>query len=547
MSAELKQKLMFLGICLAAVSLLYGRTLAGDFVFDDRGIVEHQALLSNLNQLDKMLTLPYWTEEAGLYRPITLASYTFNYLLFGSGPAGFHFVNLLLHALTGFLIYLLVDKLFKRRLLAYLTALIFLLLPIHSEAVANIIGRAEILALLFSLLAFLSLLKEPQPNQGGLNLKNYWPAGVWLFLAIGSKETAIAALPIAAVMIYAKEKIFWSRENFYKYLPAAAWSAAGLAAYFGLRFLVLGGEYFLKSVTSMVENPLQFVSAGPRIITALNILTLYLKKSFWPLGLCSDYSYNQLPVLHNFFNAGTLIGLAVLSLAVVGVFLVRRAPIISLAAAIFLFGFLPTANLFFPTGTIMGERLAYFPSLGFSLLLAYGLNEIFKFRGKIMAKYLAVGLFAALAVFYGAVSFLRAGDWLTEKRLFASAAGCAPLSVLSRSNLGASYYLAGDLVNAKKELLAAREIYDGYPKGINNLGLVYWKEGDLKTARQLFLKALSFKFPYYGAYENLALVSLAEGKIKEARLWLMLLYSGDKATADNYIENYLTAEQSGAN
>ena len=116
MAAGTKQKLVFLAICLGLVFLIYGRTLAGDFVFDDRGIVEHQAILSNLNLLDKILTMPYLTAiEAGAYRPITVLSYTLNFLLFGAGPAGFHFINLILYALTGWLVYLFVDKLFRRK------------------------------------------------------------------------------------------------------------------------------------------------------------------------------------------------------------------------------------------------------------------------------------------------------------------------------------------------------------------------------------------------------------------------------------------------
>jgi len=317
MAAGTKQKLVFLAICLGLVFLIYGRTLAGDFVFDDRGIVEHQAILSNLNLLDKILTMPYLTAiEAGAYRPITVLSYTLNFLLFGAGPAGFHFINLILYALTGWLVYLFVDKLFRRKLLAYLAGLIFLLLPIHAEAVANIIGRAEILALLFSLLAFWSLLKD----KVGTGWKNYWPAGLWLFLAMGSKETAIAALPVAALVVYFKEKNFWARENLAKYAPAAAWSVAGVAAYLALRLAVLGRAYFFNSEVTMVENPLRFTEFWPRIFTALNVLAMYVKKSFWPLKLCSDYSYNQLPVINDFSNLGTIVGSLILLFFVISIF-----------------------------------------------------------------------------------------------------------------------------------------------------------------------------------------------------------------------------------
>jgi hypothetical protein len=319
---ETKEKLIFGAVCFVLVFLVYGVSLFGDFVFDDRGIVEHFSLLGNLGLLDKVIALPYWTEAAGLYRPITLLSYTLNFAFFDFSPFWFHFVNLALYAAIGFLLYLLVEKLFNKKMLACLAAILFLVLPIHSEAVANITGRSELLALFFSLLCFLELIK--------VSAKKYWLAGLWLFLAIGSKETAIAALPLAGLIIYiqergdtslreesprsgeSKETPYSVRTHLAQHLAQAVWLLTGALTYFALRFAVLGSQYFLHVETSMVENPLKFVSVGPRIFTALQVLWLYTEKSFWPPHLCSDYSYNQIPVAQTFFNPYTLLGSAVL-------------------------------------------------------------------------------------------------------------------------------------------------------------------------------------------------------------------------------------------
>ncbi len=560
MAPETKNKLVFLALCLGLVFLIYGRAMLGDFVFDNRPIIEREAMLSNLNQLDKVFMAPYWARDEGLYRPITLTSFTFNFMILGSDPAGFYFVNLLLYALTGWLIFLLVDKLLSQRLLAYLCGLIFLLLPIHSEAVVNIVGRAEILALLFSLLLFLELLK---------NKKNYWLAGLWFFLAIGAKESAVVSLPVAALIIYLKEKYFWRKEIWLKYWTAAVWLPLSVLAYLFLRFLVLGADNFMGSRTTIVENPLKFTEFWPRIFTGFKILWLYVQKSFWPVGLCSDYSYNQIPAISSLLNWQAIAGLSVIVFLIFALFFFRkRAPLLSLGAAFFLFGFMLTANLIFPIGTIMGERLAFYPSVGASFFLGWifynmiAWGKFSKFSTAelgqlgwpqtVLARKFTKfapslpGLMAAilllfLAIFYGAIGFLRTGDWLTEKNLFASAAKCSPASVLSRSNLGAAYYLEGNLAEAKKELLAAYKIYDGYSMGANNLGLIYFKEGDKLKAKELFLKALDSPYPYYGAYENLALLSLSEGKIEEAKDWLGKLYE-DKKLIDNIIDSYLNAK-----
>ena len=580
MESKTKEKLIFLAICFLAVFLMYGRTLWGDFVFDDRGILDHRAMLADLNQLHRTLISPYWTEETGLYRPITLATYSLNYFFFGSGAWGFHLVNLIFYALSGFLLFLVIDRVFGKKILAWTAAVLFLVLPIHTEAVANIVGRAEILALFFSLLFFWELTRHQI---------NRWRPGLWFLLALGSKETAIAALPLALLIIYFYGRVktdeagpgeaaedslvkiswlerkigglkflpadsFFKKSIFWKYFYPSLSILAGGAIYFSVRLLILGRQYFSAVETSLVENPLKFASGLDRLATAFKVLAIYLQKSFWPFGLCSDYSYNQIPVLHNFFNLAAIAGLAAFLFFIAGFFAFwRRAPVLSLASAWFLFSFLPVANLIFPTGTIAGERLMYYPSLGLVLFLAWGLVALFEIlrrqlaaqndKKRIWENFVFFALCPSLILFYGWHSYERSLDWLTEKRLFVSAVRCAPSSVLSRSNLGAVYYLEGNLAEAKKELLRAQEIYDSYPKGVNNLGLIYWKEGDKAKARQYFLRTLSFRFPYYGAYENLALMALEERNIKEAKDWLLKFYSGNEEAADLYIRIFFESQK----
>jgi len=535
MESKNKEKLIFLGICFLLVLVIYIQTLGGNFVFDDRGIVDHQYFLSNARNFFKILSLPYWTQEAGLYRPVTLISYTFNFIFLGHQPWGFHLVNLVLYALTGYVVFLLIKRIFKQIGLAYLTALLFLVLPIHTEVAANIVGRAEILALLFSLLALYELINDK---------KRVFRIGFWSLLAIGSKETAIAILPLVWLIIAIKEKKLLpvDRKTWQHYKGKLLSILGAVLTYLGLRFLVLGPHYFLGLDTSIVENPLKFVSIGPRIFTALKITTMYAQKIFLPINLCSDYSYNQISALNNFYNLQSIIGLMILLFFATGIFVFfRRAPFLSLASGFFLFSFLPVSNLIFPIGTIAGERLIYFPSLGICMYLAAAFLWLIKLKNKKFFLILSIILFFILMGFYATISFKRSKDWLTEKRLFISAAKCAPNSVLSRSNLGAIYYLEGNYAAAKKELLFAEKIYDKYSKGVNNLGLVYWKEGQREKARQYFLRALNLKFPYYGAYENLALMALEEGKFDEAKNWLTKLYPEE--IAELYIKSFLQQQK----
>jgi len=130
--AKINSRHIFLAVCFLFVFLAYGQTLLGDFVFDDRNIVERQAILSNLTQIHKTLTLNYWDQTSGLYRPVVMASYAFNYIIFGQSPWSFHLVNLILYALSVWLLAIVLEKLFNDKILSYLAALFFLVLPIHA-------------------------------------------------------------------------------------------------------------------------------------------------------------------------------------------------------------------------------------------------------------------------------------------------------------------------------------------------------------------------------------------------------------------------------
>ena len=485
------------------ILIIYGQSLWGGFVFDDRGILDYHSILSSLGSLKTALLQPYWEVDAGLYRPITLFSYALNNIFLGGSAFSFHFVNLALYFGICSAIFVLIKKLFSNEKLALFSALIFLVLPIHTEVVANITGRSELLALLFSLLTLIEFTKERS---------NFWLAGLYTLLAIGAKETAVAVLPLVLLVILIKERGF-GREVVEKYFRPFSAVVTGACFYFFARFFALGPDHFFGIQTSLIENPLLFASTHERVATALSILWMYVRKTFIPLGLCSDYSYNQIPLV-GFSNLGTIIALVILISGTVSIFyFFKKKPIISLASAIFILSFLPISNLFFPIGTIAGERLFFFPSLGFALLLAFLLSKL-KRKGFII---IFLGLYTVLAL-------QRQSFWLTEEKLFLNAVQCAPNSVLSRSNAGAAYLFRGELEKAREQLEISREIKPIYSKGLNNLGLVYWKLGRNRDAERLYHEALTQKYPYSGAIENLILLYSSEKDQNKTTHWFRIMY-----------------------
>jgi len=301
-----------------------------------------------------------------------------------------------------------------------------------------------------------------------------------------------------------------------------------------------------NSRATIVENPLKFVNWFERMAAAFKVLGMYLIRIIWPVNnLSSDYSYNQIPTTFNLFGWEMWLGIIIFSLMIVGVCLAfkkKRAPIILiLASSFFLFFYLPTSNLIFPIGTIMAERLMYIPSLAACLLLGAGLILLrSRLRSKKYGQCLYLSIILIIIIFYGFVSFNRNFDWRNEAALFASAASRSPNSVLSRSNQGAMYLLAGKLELAEQEILAAQKIYDNYNHNLNNLGLLYLKQNKLDQARSQLEFTLT-KYPSYGpAIDNLALTCFKLGEYRKAgKLWTVIY--GHEA-AQLYLKAYFSSE-----
>src|SRR3989344_4994781 len=142
---------------------LFGNGIGGDFVFDDTIVIVGNPFIGGqLEKFGEIFTTPYFAYQPrpGLYRPLTIASYSINAFVFGSSPASFHVVNILLHALTSFLAFVLLFRLSASRIASFAGFIFFMFLPIHTEAVTSIVGRAEILSLLFVIAALLFSLRQ---------------------------------------------------------------------------------------------------------------------------------------------------------------------------------------------------------------------------------------------------------------------------------------------------------------------------------------------------------------------------------------------------
>ena len=154
-------------------ALVYLNANSNGFALDDFRLVRDNPNLGPEVGIRALFGQPYWPGSAasGLYRPVTIASLALNRMLTGTAPAGFHVVNLLLHALVSGLVWYVVRGIGVHYGTALAAALLFAVHPLHTEVVANIAGRAELMAAVWVLSSPLTRFQSgiefmwPPPNR----------------------------------------------------------------------------------------------------------------------------------------------------------------------------------------------------------------------------------------------------------------------------------------------------------------------------------------------------------------------------------------------
>ena len=468
--------------------LLYANTLTNDLVFDDAYVVTGQKAIRHPWNLREIFGGRYYgelREQDPLYRPLTIWALALNdglnraFGLPGEHPVGFHLTNVFLHALVGCALYWFLTGAGISTGASLTASLLFAAHPIHTEAVASVVNRSELLAALFGL-AFLTLHRR----------RNWMAVGCYL-LAMWSKESAAAFLAVAVWtdVCFPGKRSTWPLARYAGY-------AAALTTWVGLRAMAVGDR---SLPIPRPDNPLVDVSLLERVWTAGRVQFDYLRLQAWPVGLSSDYSLNQVPVVSGWFDAGALVFLGiVIAGAVASWRLWGRHPVVVFSTAGYAILFSPTSNFLFPIGTIMGERLAYAPSIFFCLLAGYGLWALC--RGK---RRVAVGAVGAVLVFYSGLTVSRNRTWANDSVFCQTQVRSAPNSAKAHYGAARQYLVAGDLDRGIGHLRQCLEISPERPAVWNTLGTAYIQKGDPHAAARVFQEALRIYKNRPGIYYNL--------------------------------------------
>lgn len=522
---ERKKQVRLLGLIVGVLgAVLYLNTVNHNFVLDDFSVIKRNWVVQEGTDgigtiLKTHYRYGYWNSEGSLYRPLSLVMFAIEWDWFG--PDGtertgeeiaakeetvahvMHWMNVLLYFLLGFVLFQVLSRLMAdlNPAFPFVTALLFMVHPIHTEVVANIKSRDEILSLLFCLLALGLMLRYLSTEK----MKHLALALVSYFLAFVSKEGAITFLLIFPLAIY-----FFTSTPLKKNIRLSAFFLLPTVVYLLIRQSVLGEVAELTP--GVVDNMLVNADLVTRWATAILILGKYLLLLVFPHPLVSDYSYNEIP-LTGFGDVWALLSLAIYGgLLLFAIMQLKKKNIIAFGILVYLITIALPSNLFFLIGTNMGERLLFVPSLGFALVMGYLGTKLlgggiegggsWQLNAMLQRNKTLFAIAGLIIVAYAWKTWTRNYEWESDYTLYAA-------DVQKSTNSARSHYhyalqlqqekaLKTDIPSEKEQFLdmaitefgKAVEIYPSYSDAWDQMGIAYLRKNDNENAIRCFNKAL---------------------------------------------------------
>lgn len=501
----------------AALALVvYANSLRNGLVYDDPSVITNNEAAHDPRAWRKILLAPSWQvtgAPALAYRPLTTWTFALNYAAHGAHPLGYHVVNVLLHAGVAALLVVLAGSMGLPVWVAGLAGALFAVHPIHTEVVAGVVGRADILA---AGLILLALLAERHAEEGRRPLVASLAVLVAYGLAVLAKEHAIAlvlAIPLLDLLVSDGGSVrVFARRLPGRRLAVYAALLAVTGGYLVLRRAAIGTVLAPAGGIGYWMNPLAEAPPELRVLTALKLAALGAWLLLVPFRLSADYSYRQITVANGAGETGVLLGLVLAALvAVLTVLLWRRSPRACFWLLLAVLGYAVVSNVAFPIGTIFGERLLYLPSAGVCVLLAMLLATWSRRAAMVVA--------AALLVAWGTRTVWRNPVWSTDLTLAEAAARDAPDSSHAHHVLGTLYTNLGRYEEALREFDHALRIYPEDTTSLYNAGVVYRQRAQNIHALALFRRVVDIDPTHFPAFINLAATNNAMGAHTPALDW----------------------------
>lgn len=495
--------------------LVYANSFSHQFTLDDPFFfTQNKTVLKGISGIPQLFTegsMQGFTGEGGLqpYRPVTLASFSFQKEFFGVKPSPAHLVNVLLYVAVCLFFFSALRKIFREAdpRLVLAMAMIYAVHPVHAEVVASVKSRDELLAALFGFASLRIFF-----GSSNLSWLRMISAAALFSLALFSKESAIALLAVFPLATF-----LFRRPEFRRQLFAQLPLLVAAVAFLLIRQAVVGGEYSERQ-SSVLENVL-FGAQGfsESVGTRLMILGLYFRLLFFPVQLSWDYSFNQLPITGLTSPYALLYAALCLGLLALVVLHWKKHPMLVFGILFFFITLSPVGNFLFLIGTTAAERFLFLPSAGFAIGLVAGVCGLAGLRPARLEgaqfntlRYVFVGLIMLLA----GRAVARSAEWKDTLTVLESGVNTSPNSARAHSALASEYRIRGEqsgvlqdrqrwLEAAIREYKQSIDILPDQTFAHYNLALSYQQYGDTANAFSSYRNTLAIKPDHDFALNNL--------------------------------------------
>jgi len=495
------------------IFIAYGNTLMNKYSFDDEFVIQNSQVTKGIKAIPEIFTSPYYqTDEINFgYRPITKSFFAIEYEIFGKNPFVSHLINILLFAW----ITLLILKLL-RRIIYPATGTIFILIiivfwifhPIHTEVVASLKNREELLYLLFCLISLIFFIR-------------FYETGKWWHIVTGSilftvsfitKQSAISFVLIIPLVLWflKKEKGILILKNNYKILLVF-----GILIIISYVLLKIPAWFFPSENVPLLsfENSLHANNTFlAKIAVSAYSMLINLKLLLIPHPLVFYYGQFTIPELN--IADGWVIFSILIHIGIF-IFIIKNFNRNALLFGIlfYFFGIIPFSNYFMPINGIVAERFLFTPSLGFIIAFTFILFKITKSSIQTASflhlKKSFITIFLIIVACYVAKTINRNTDWKNSFTLFSN-----DINYLEKS-VKANDVLAQNMMDEVMRNISVKKssnqlklrldsiimlynrtlaLYPENPKALNNLAYIYfnfYKKPDI--AINYLLQAYKYK------------------------------------------------------
>ena len=482
---------------------------AGFVSWDDPDYVTSNNYIKSISNLKEIVTVPV----QGNYHPLTMLSLALNYSVSGKNAWSYHLVNLLLHLVNIILVFFFIYRLTgKKQWIAFITALLFGIHPLHVESVAWVAERKDVLYSLFFLCGLITYLKYLD-NKKITTLLGV--AGLFI-LSLLSKPAAV----IFPLVLLSLDYFYGRLKDYRIWLEKIPFFILSLI----MGLLTVHAQSLQGAVAQAGAFPVHF-----RFFFGFYGLMMYFIKTVLPLSLCTFYPFPAInEALPFIYYIAPLFALALIVLLIVTL---KKQKLIAFSILFYLINLILVLQ-FMPVGSaVIADRYTYLPLIGVFIIPAFYFQKwADKNKGKPPMS--GIILISFIAIILTVLSFLQASTWKDSATLWDKAIAVAPSS-RAYTNRGLAYKVAGDKEKALEMYTKAISINKKEPDALMNRGNIYFDLGKDSLALKDYRKSMTVKKKNPKLFANIGSILGRQEKYDSALYYLntsMALDSSDKGT-----------------